>query len=174
MIYSILTKTSHNNIRIEVTHVLPLAIKDMWRKIIVQHDNHNEFMDMRNKSTNFKLNIFVSPGKFRKTLNKHCFPEVECPLGCWQFIDYCKEIPFYYLLKKKFNFGPSNVHTSILNSARRDWPSTNSSLKWNIKPTTIISKEKGLCFLVCEDHSNTTLRSKFLHILTNYFIMHMK
>ena len=63
----------------------------MWRTVI------NESLDMSkvyaykgNDLELFNKNIIASPGGFVQMLSNYSFLEVKCPLGCWQFMDYCK------------------------------------------------------------------------------------
>ena len=74
---------------------------------------------------------------------------------------------FHHYLKHRFNIGNKHSDPSLFNSARSNWPCTDNWLKWEIKPTTIIDDDKGLCLLVCKDHSYKDLKSKFLHIPKN-------
>ena len=40
-------------------------------------------------------------------------------------------------------------------------------LKWQIQHTTVISKKKGLCILVCKDHTAKDLSIKYFHLPKN-------
>ena len=102
-------------------------------------------------------------------LNNHCFPDVKCPLGCWQFMDCCRKIPFHHCLSMVCNEKFVNSNSKLFESARKDWPLTDAFMRWKISPTLVISKSEGLSVLVCEDHTNQDLQKKYFHLPTNPF-----
>ena len=109
----------------------------------------------------FNKNIVASPGGFVQMLSNYPFPDMKCPLGCSQFVDHCKEIPLHYYLHHKCDFSLKNSNKYLFNSSRNDWPSTDSFLKWKVKPSQVMSKSNGLSTLVCKDHSQQDLCMKF-------------
>ena len=148
--------------------ILPLEIKRMWSSEIQEFANErNVFLFRSNDLDLFLENVTSSLGGFVQMLNNYCFPDVKCPLGCWQFMDYCQEIPLHHYLHYKFNFKLRNSNSKLFISSRKDWPSTDLFLRWKIKPALVISKKNGLSILVCKYHTHNDLSLKYFHLPKN-------
>ena len=146
--------------------ILPLEIKRMWSSEIQEFTNERNVFSFRSNDLNLFLeNVTSSLGGFVQMLNNYCFPDVKCPLGCWQFMDYCQEIPLHHYLHYKFNFKLRSSNPKLFISSRKDWPSTDLFLRWKIKPALVISKKNGLSILVCKYHTHNDLSLKYFHLL---------
>ena len=135
--------------------LIPNKIKDMWVDAIPAFQHRNQkFIDRTKELELFKNNVSSSLGGFVQMLNKYCFPDVKCPLGCWQFMDCCREIPFHHYLSMVCNEKFPDSNAKLFESSRKNWPLTDAFMKWKISPTLVMSKSEGLSILVCEDHTN--------------------
>ncbi|CAG0909833.1 unnamed protein product, partial [Cyprideis torosa] len=168
-----MTKDSEEyaTIRPRLWNLLSSELQEMW-SIIEKHVPHQSsepvFSDKTHILQDFNENILRSPGGFRKSLNKYCFPDVKCPLGCWAFPDYCQMVQFHHFLAYHtgFNFPGSNA--KLFNSARPDWPNPKRQyMEWTITPSLVMDEVNGLSVLVCKDHTTKELKSKFFHIPQN-------
>ena len=103
----------------------------MWDGVIEDFSNGSDVLSF--KSTDLDLflkNVSSSPGGFVQMLNNYCFPDVKCPLGCWQFMEYCQDIPFHHYLDFKFMFKTQHSNPKLFNSSRKYWPLVDEFLKW--------------------------------------------
>ena len=103
-IHTMLEKGLKNNTSPEDYSYFPKCLADvllkMWRHHPHVRQGVNMFVDRTIDLEEFENNIYKSPGKFRKMLNKHCWPVIRCPLGCWQFIDKCRTLQFHHFISK--------------------------------------------------------------------------
>ena len=83
----------------------------------------NMFVDKTNDLEEFENNIYKSPGKFRKMLNKHCWPVIRCPVGCWQFIDKCRTLQFHHFISRHLDIKISS-EKKLTASFKKDLPET--------------------------------------------------
>ena len=93
----------HDTLKQVLLIILPLEIKRMWSSTVAAFNNERDVFSYRSNDLHlFSANVTSSLGGFVQMLNDYCFPDVKCPLGCWQFMDYCQEIPFHHFLHYKF------------------------------------------------------------------------
>ena len=138
----------------------PKYLSDVLLKMWRHHPHVKQgvvmFVDKTNDLEEFKNNIYKTPGKFRKMLNKHCWPVIRCPLGCWQFIDKCRTLQFHHFISRHLDIKIPSAKKELSASFRKDWPETSmNSFKWCVKPSLCISKDEGLCVLLCVDVMTT-------------------
>jgi hypothetical protein len=77
--------------------VLPTTLRIMWSEIILLGDRIKppHFFDYTKELANFLDRIETNTlGTLGTGININCFPKVKCPLGCWEWPDYCDMISF--------------------------------------------------------------------------------
>ena len=102
-----------------------------------------------------------------KASNTHCFPNIRCPAGCFEFVEK-KGISFAHFLNWLYpNFTSFSANSrKFLKGAREDIMKTFTLLdKFTVSPC-VINNEKGLQLVTCLNLKNGVLLN-YVHVPTN-------
>ena len=159
---SMLEDGAKKNIKHNDYAYLPKYLSDVLLKMWMYHPHVKQgvhfFADKTLELKEFNDNIYETPGSFRKMSNEYCWPDVRCPLGCWQHADECRMLEYHHFISGYLNFKIPSSNKKFTVSFRRDWPLISMNcFKWCIKPSLVMYKSKGLCILLCKYHDNSSL-----------------
>ena len=101
-------------------------------------------------------------------LTKHCFPNIRCPAGCFEFVEKAQGISFAHFLNWIYPlFTSFNADSrKFLNGIRDDFTKPLILLeKFKISPC-LVNNENGLQLVTCSDHKNG-VKLKYVHVPTN-------
>ena len=127
------------------------------------------FRDITHEKEDFWTLINTKTAKtLVKALTVHCFPNIRCPAGCFEFVEKSSGISFAHFLNWLYpTFTSFNANSKkFLKGARKDFLKPLTLLeKFNVSPC-VITNEKGLQLVTCSDHKNGVLLN-YVHIPTN-------
>ena len=127
------------------------------------------FRDITHEKEDFWTLINTKTAKtLVKALTVHCFPNIRCPAGCFEFVEKSSDISFAHFLNWLYpSFTSFNANSrKFLKGAREDFLKPFTLLeKFNVSPC-VITNEKGLGLVTCSDHKNGVLLN-YVHIPTN-------
>ena len=156
--------------------LLPHEIKESFKQnmhavhpLIATSVTDSVFRDITREKEDFWNLINTKTAKtLVKALTTHCFPNIRCPAGCFEFVEKSNGISFAHFLNYLFPLFTSFAADSkkFLKGARDDFTKRLTLLeKFTISPC-VICNEKGLQLVVCSDHKNGVLLN-YVHVPTN-------
>ena len=88
-----------------------------------------------------------------KALTTHCFPNIRCPAGCFEFVEKSNGISFAHFLNWLFpNFTSFSANSrKFLKGAREDFMKFTLLDKFTVSPC-VINNEKDLQLVTCLNH----------------------
>ena len=177
VMYTLLFDTHRFNSNAEKLYkLLPHEIKESFKRnmntvhpLITTSVTDSVFRDITPEKEDFWNLINTRTAKtLVKALTTHCFPNIRCPAGCFEFVEKSNGISFAHFLNYLFPlFTSFNANSKkFLKGARDDFTKTLTLLeKFPVSPC-VICKEKGLQLVVCSDHKNGVLLN-YVHVPTN-------
>ena len=127
------------------------------------------FRDITHEKEDFWTLINTKTAKtLVEALTVHCFPNIRCPAGCFEFVEKSSGISFAHFLNWLYpSFTSFNANSKkFLKGAREDFLKRITLLdKFNVSPC-VTNSENGLNLVTCSDHKNGVLFN-YVHVPTN-------
>ncbi|XP_039271516.2 uncharacterized protein LOC120345964 [Styela clava] len=174
VLWSILSLTGNDRfISQKVWSVLPLTIREMWRRIDL-NNTECRFLDRTHDIYRFNsLLLTYDIGYIKEAFNSFPVADVICPLGCWEFLESCDFIPLLHYLTDITDLKLSGADPDAFRGARPDWPpSPTKYLESYVCAAGIaISDQHGISILWCKNRHDS-LKRPTLHPPTNPVLRH--
>ena len=176
VMYTLLFDTHRFNSNAEKLYkLLPHEIKESFKQnmytvhpLIATSVTDSVFRDITSEKDFWNLINTRTAKTPVKALTTHCFPNIRCPAGCFEFVEKSNGISFAHFLNYLFpSFTSFNANSKkFLKGTRDDFIKRLSVLEKFIISPCVICNEKGLLLVVCSDHKNGVLL-KYVHVPTN-------
>ena len=144
-----------------------LWTRDMQRHVMLQAEFRDSTAELRLASEDINSGHL---GRLISVSNRHCYPQVRCPLGCFLYVDdilsdRVTKLPAqHYLACFLSSLKAFSADSTHFTGARIDWTQPYSDLEWVCRPTLIVDEHFGLCIVTCSSKVHTDARCEYFHM----------